>query len=190
MHFLFTLCFLLVESSDIIIFTHHIKPIRIDKSKGNFSVSALNAPKSAFLVASYSRFSDLRIEFNEWVRNYKYYSIENYMNNTPTLYLSPSTYFSKLSITICSFTEFIPSNASILLSYNSSAPPQSNCKSPYKGSYCNINTQKISSEFSKTYSIHKFSNKFFYSNPLSPNQTLEIKVLSGNLRSFIKYIPI
>ena len=38
--------------------------------------------------------------------------------------------------------ELISKYESILLSYNSSAPSQSNYKSPYKGSYCNIKTQK------------------------------------------------
>ena len=188
MHFFLALCVFLVESSDLLINTHHIRPLRIDKHKGNFSVTAINIPKNAFLVASYSRFTDLRIDSYEWVRNYKYYSIENYMNNTPTLYLSPSTYSKKLSITICSFTELIPSNASILITYNSSAPSQSHCKPPFKNPSCLINPQKLTAGFSKTYSIQKFSNMFFYSNPpLSSNQTLEIKVLSGNLHSFFKY---
>ena len=187
MYVLLALCFLLAKSSDVLIYKHHVEPISIDKSKGNFSVTAINVPKSSFLIASYSNFTDIRIENNEWVRNYKYYSIENYMKYSPSLYISPSTYLKWLSFTICSFTEAIPRNASIVLTYNFPVPQHSDCESSKKNFDCPINAKKVSSKLSKTYSIREFSNKFFYSSPVPSKQNLEIKVLSGNLHSFFKY---
>ena len=66
----------MVQSIDYFLFTRRIS-ISIDASQKNFSITAIDVPNNAFLIASYTTTANLRVESNEWVNNNEFFSIEN-----------------------------------------------------------------------------------------------------------------
>lgn len=187
MAFLVTLFFITVHSIDYRIFTYRINAVKIDTRMDNFSVTAYDVPESAFLISSFSTPSSIRIEYNEWVRNYNFYSIEGFMNQIPSIEFISINYYSTLSVTICSFTELISNNASIEINYNIPPTPQQPCSFPWIGSNCSILSTLITPGSSESFSIPPFTSKFFNTDLLQSSQSIKILVSSGNLHSFFNY---
>lgn len=199
MIFLLLLYCYLVKSAPTI-FTRKLNPLQIGTNCSSISLTAINSPKDAFLIASYFNKSSLRYSNNEWTHDYSYYSIENYLKNSATLTLTSNSNFQTLSVAICSLTQPIPSTSSVKIQCNSPVTQCLNkgtiykntcsCKSNYIGSDCSILATSLSPSTNQNFSVASFSGHFFKSSlklDKIEHYSIEIQSNSNNLQTFFRY---